>query len=307
MRNPTINIVTPSFNQAQFLEATIQSVVGQSYPNLEYMVLDGGSTDGSVEVIRRHEAQIDYWVSERDRGQTHAINKGFARAAGDILGWVNSDDLLERGSLQTVAQYFSDNPDWQCLTGRVYLIDGDGDYLDADSRAKITPADRKRAVYPEDDIDIPTRLWSFHRCWFPQQATFWRRSLLEQVGPLNEHLHYVMDYELWQRFSQVTEIHTVPDILARYRFHESAKCCADSWGPMRELIRVNSDLMPPEEYKQYYQEISDWLIDTLVAEQKKHQHFRDLSKKLERSHSYRLGHALLVPLRTLAHSIVRPK
>src|SRR5450759_2806690 len=118
-----ISVITPSYNQGQFLEETILSVINQNYPNLEYFIIDGGSTDNSIEIIKKYEKHLTYWVSEKDNGQAHAINKGFKKATGDIVCWINSDDLLIQGAINTISNYFSRNPDVQFINGYTLRID----------------------------------------------------------------------------------------------------------------------------------------------------------------------------------------
>lgn len=188
---PRISIVTPSYNQGQFIEETLRSVLLQGYPNLEYILIDGGSTDGSVEIIEKYAPWLSYWVSEPDRGQTHAINKGFERATGDIMAWLNSDDVYMPWTLAAVAQGISGNE--ACL-----LI---GSSIDT-----FTP-DRL-----EGCIDDRKPTWQemvFEARTFPQPSVFWTRDLWLLVKPLDESLYYVMDYDLWVRMRSLVhnEIH----------------------------------------------------------------------------------------------------
>src|SRR5688572_19422484 len=124
MALPRISFVTPSFNQAKFLEQTIRSVLDQNYPNLDYAVVDGGSTDGSVDIIKKYEHRLSWWVSEKDRGQSHALNKGFSKASGDVFGFINSDDYLYPGSLDAVARAWNDGAEW--IMGWVMMLEVDG-------------------------------------------------------------------------------------------------------------------------------------------------------------------------------------
>lgn len=204
---PRISVVTPSYNQARYLEATIQSVLDQDYPNLEYLVLDGGSTDGSADIIARHKGKLAFWVSEPDRGQADAINRGFARATGDILAWLNSDDTYEPGALSAVGEAFRRNPGARLVYGEGWYIDENG--------ARIRPcrfvreAFRPRYLANRDPI--------------LQQAAFWTRDLWRQVGPINEGLNWVFDWDWFCRAHQVTDFHYLPEFLANYRVHSAAK------------------------------------------------------------------------------------
>lgn len=207
---PLISIVTPSYHQAQFLEQTIQSVLSQDYPHLEYLILDGGSTDASVDIIRRYADRLAYWVSEPDRGQSHAINKGFALARGSVLGWLNSDDTFLPGALDTVGTAFRQHPE-------VDLIYGNFVYTDMEGRPM-----RHRKVFSHISFDQLV----FHD-YLGQPAVFFRRRLLEQVGPLDESLHYCMDWDLFLRMWQVSRPLHVPRELATYRLNHSAKSNAE--------------------------------------------------------------------------------
>jgi glycosyltransferase involved in cell wall biosynthesis len=183
---PLITIVTPSYNQAQFLEETIRSVLLQGYPELEYIVMDGGSQDGSVDIIRKYERWISYWVSEPDRGQSHAINKGWARAQGQVLYWLNSDDILLPGTLAQVGEAFARNKDLQVLSGICQVTDLDGTLINN---------------RPPRDFDLATLIAGGKASGQP--AVFFARDLVEQIGELNEKLHYTLDREYFIRISQV--------------------------------------------------------------------------------------------------------
>lgn len=206
MTAPLISIVTPSYNQAQFIEETIQSVLEQDYARREYLIFDGGSNDGSVEIIRRYEDRLDFWISERDRGQSHAINKGFSIARGDVLTWLNSDDVLLPGALSTVAGCFDRHPE----VDLVY-----GDFVYTNLQGAII---RRRKVFPRISYDQLV----FHD-YLGQPAVFFRRSLFEQVGSIDESLTYGMDWELFLRMWKVAQTMHVARELATYRIHESAK------------------------------------------------------------------------------------
>ncbi len=205
---PKISIVTPSFNQEKYLKRALLSVLEQGYPNLEYIVIDGGSTDSSTEIIELVKDRLHYYISEPDEGQSHAINKGFGMASGDILGWVNSDDYLEPGALHKVAMFLStvDQPAW--VVGASRLVNSDGKQLSIRRAKAITE----------------TTFYRWTSDWFPQQSTFWNRAMWDRVSPLDENLHYTMDLSLWYRMFGLAKPHQVPDILAAYRYHDQAKC-----------------------------------------------------------------------------------
>lgn len=202
-----ITIITPSFNQAEFLEQTILSVLNQDYEPLEYIIIDGGSTDGSVDVIRRYEERLAYWVSEKDRGQSHAINKGLKRASGEVISWLNSDDLYLPRTLHTVADYFRKN-DSALIHGKTILF---GDSL----QEKVKGAEQQdlRVRYL---AGIP----------FPQPSSFFRRRVLLEQGFLDETLHYGMDYDLFVRVALNYQLLSVEDIFTKYRLHSESKSIA---------------------------------------------------------------------------------
>lgn len=222
---PIISIVTPSLNQGKFLESTILSVVKQDYPNIEYMVCDGGSTDGSVDIIHKYEDKLAYWVSKKDYGQSNAINKGWKIARGKIFAYLNSDDLLEPGALRVVADAFNSNPN----AGVVY---GDCYYIDKFSQ--------KIGIGRGSQTDFKRLLRDGQGPFITQPASFYRSSLLRQVGLLDESLHLSMDYDLLLRLAQVSEIVYLPCILASFRIHTSSKSSYYVGDHNRESSRVRS-------------------------------------------------------------------
>jgi len=203
---PPISVVTPSYNQVQFIEETIRSVLLQGYPNLEYIIIDGGSTDGSVEIIRKYEPWLAFWVSEPDRGQSDGINKGFRMCTGDVVAWQNSDDYYLPGALSSVARTF------RRKAGDVLF----GHMLRVDERSQVirpmcyTPYSRLANVY--EGMVLAT------------QATFWRRDLFERYGYLDESLHYAMDREFFLRLGLAGSRFTlVNDFLGCFRYHSASK------------------------------------------------------------------------------------
>jgi glycosyltransferase involved in cell wall biosynthesis len=207
-KSPLVTIVTPSFNQAQFLEKTIRSVIRQDYPHIEYIVIDGGSTDGSVDIIKKYEKHIAYWVSEPDNGQSNAINKGFAKARGSILAWLNSDDLLAPSAVRIAAHYLSLNPD----IGLVY-----GNRLHIDRKGNVVGINR----CPTHDQNMFKKNFTI-----PQETAFFRREIFEAVGRLDESLHFAMDFDLWCRVAKVTRMHHAPAFMGYFREHAAAKSVA---------------------------------------------------------------------------------
>jgi glycosyltransferase involved in cell wall biosynthesis len=221
--SPKISIITPSFNQAEFIEATILSVLEQQGVDLEYIIIDGGSTDGSVEIIEKYADRLAYWISEPDQGQTEAINKGFARAQGDIIAWLNSDDTYQPGALAEAVGYLAEHPELGLVYGDARFIDTQGKTI---GRFKARPTDyqklRRGAVY------------------IPQQSAFFRRAIWEQVGPLDPGFYFAMDYDLWVRIARTAPIHYLPGRhWANFRLHGAAKSIADDDRCWPEMIRVH--------------------------------------------------------------------
>lgn len=203
---PRISLVTCSYQQRRYLDATMRSVLGQAYPNLEYIVIDGGSTDGSVDVIRRYEKDLTYWISEPDQGQTDALIKGFSRATGDICGWLCSDDLLLPNALSTVAQFFADNPQADAVYGDCLWIDASG-----------------HPIRPKREMHFSRFVFLHDYDYIPQPSMFWRRSLYEAVGGLDPYFHMAMDSDLWERFSSHGKIAHIPVYLSCMRMYPEQK------------------------------------------------------------------------------------
>jgi len=188
---PGITIVTPSFNQGRFIEETIRSVLLQNYPNLEYIIIDGGSNDNTLEILKKYDAWITYWISEPDKGQSDAINKGFQKATGIYGNWINSDDLLEKDALWTLAQKIDINEE------RVVFL---GDYKEIDYNGELKRVSRSDIRTLEELVDIECHWRNGKSNQIGQQATFFPVKIFKDVGMLNTHNHYSMDYELWGRF-----------------------------------------------------------------------------------------------------------
>jgi glycosyltransferase involved in cell wall biosynthesis len=187
-RLPRVTIITPSLNQAPYLDQTIQSVLGQDYPHIEYIIIDGGSTDGSADLIRKYQSRITYWVSEKDHGQAHAINKGLERATGDIIGYLNSDDYYLDGALARVADRFSCDPGVDLLHGRCRVVDQDG----------VKLSERTGSITRYDEVLDLWDVW-WNRRNFVQPEVFWTKRIGDKIGPFREDLFWVMDYEYWLR------------------------------------------------------------------------------------------------------------
>lgn len=210
---PRITIVTPSYNQAPFLEATLLSVLDQGYPNLEYLVFDGGSSDGSVDIIRKHADRLTYWESKPDKGQADAIHRGFSRATGTILGYVNSDDLLLPGALEKAGNYFLAHPESECVIGGSIIIDAEG------------KAATGRWGIPEFTLGTPVSFASllYWGCPFNQPASFWRRAAFEQTGGFDPSLQFSFDYDMYLRFARRRAPDRISEFLACFRVHGQSK------------------------------------------------------------------------------------
>jgi glycosyltransferase involved in cell wall biosynthesis len=206
---PRISIVTCSLNQGRFLESTIRSVLAQEYPALEYIIVDGGSTDGSVEIIKRYDRRLAWWVSEPDAGQTDALIKGFHHSTGEIMGWLCSDDLLMPGALRTVSDSFARNQEMSVLFGDAVWID-EADHLLGYKR----------------EIGFQRFVWLWSHNYLPQPSTFWKREIYERSGGLDRSFDLAMDGDLWERFSQRTKIYHIPRVLSllrRYPLQKNAR------------------------------------------------------------------------------------
>jgi glycosyltransferase involved in cell wall biosynthesis len=219
---PLVSIVTPSLNQARFLEAAIQSVLSQSYPRLEYIIVDGGSTDGSVDIIKKYASQLAWWVSQRDEGQTDAINKGFERARGRILAWLNSDDTYAPGAVAEAVNFLDQHPE----TGLVY---GDANY--------INEAGGVIGKFPAAQTDYRRLRQGYVH--IPQQASFFRGDLWKALGPLDPSFYFAMDYDLWVRIAARSLVRYVPQTWANFRLHASGKTLAADEHCWPEMLRIH--------------------------------------------------------------------
>lgn len=217
-----ISIVTPSYNQAPYIEETIRSVLAQDYPEIEYIIVDGSSADGTVDIIKKYEDNISWWVSEKDNGQTDAINKGFARARGDVLAWINSDDTYELGAVSAAAKYLQEQPE----VGMVY---GDCNFINQNGKVigKFGAAQTNYRLIRQGYVHIP------------QQTMFFRADLWKQVGPLDPSFYFAMDYDLWTRISKRAEIKYVPQTWANFRLHTSGKTIMADDRCWPEMVRVH--------------------------------------------------------------------
>lgn len=259
--SPCISIITPSFNQAEYIEETIRSVLLQGYSNLQYIVIDGGSLDGSKELIRKYEAHLDHWISEPDSGQTEAINKGLSRAKGDWLMWLNSDDILLPEALTKIAAAIQENPGAHWLVGNTLVTD-----------AKLVPKNRFEPVighlskdrFPDTHgtwLDYVCTKWS--KTALPQPSSIWSRHAWSKTGALDESLRYVMDFDYWTRmaFEGFAPIRIESD-LAGFRHHDVAKTAQGKIPFWLEEIEVIKRWIPRASLQDQaiLDEYQDWLV-----------------------------------------------
>jgi glycosyltransferase involved in cell wall biosynthesis len=245
---PTFSVITPSYNQGQFIERTIQSVLSQQGVSFEYLVCDGGSTDETVTILQRYQDHL-HWLSEPDRGQADAINKGISQTTGEVIAWLNSDDIYYPSALSKVQAIFLAHPEVQVVYGDAYHIDRDDRILEP----------------------YPTAPWNYRQlrqvCFLCQPATFFRRQLVEQYGLLDAQLKFCMDYELWLRYGKQTDFFYLPEVLAGSRLYEDNKTLGQRVAVHREINQMLAQkfLISPEK----------WVLDyaSIVVEE------RDKAKK----------------------------
>jgi glycosyltransferase involved in cell wall biosynthesis len=229
---PLVSIITPSYNQAEYLEDTIKSVLAQDYPGIEYLIVDGGSTDGSVDIIRKYNSELTWWVSEPDEGQASAINKGMSKARGDIVAWLNSDDLYLPGAISRAVVEFQANPQLGLAFGNAITIDANGCPI-------------KELIFPDWQLED---LLGFRIVCQP--AVFIARNLFEQVKGLDLNYHFMLDHHLWIRIASLAPIQHISTMLAAARHHEAAKNVSQAAAFGRETLEVlewmetQSDLVP---------------------------------------------------------------
>lgn len=220
MTFPKISIVTPVFNQVNYLEFTIKSVLEQNYPNLEYIIIDGGSTDGTIDIIKKYEKQLYYWVSEPDNGMYEAIQKGFGMSTGEIMAWINADDMYHRNSLYTVAEIFSTFPKVSWLLGEMTQYDKMGRTLNIAHSPSLSKYD----------------FYMLDNSWIQQESCFWRKSLWNSVCGLNTKLKYAGDFDLWLRFISIEKLYVANVLIAGFRLRgeeQLSQCHIDEY--MKEV------------------------------------------------------------------------
>lgn len=210
MNYPKISIVTPVYNQVQYLEQTILSIIKQGYPNLEYIIIDGGSTDGTVDMIRKYESHLAYWVSEPDKGMYHAIQKGFEHSTGEIMCWLNSDDVFFDKCLFAIADIFMHHPEIEWFSGKSASIDANGMIIGVDDLDGV------------DSIRFCKYDFYLNRgFWVPQSSTIWRRSLWDKIGAsLDTNLRLAGDFDLWLRLINIAPQYVANTLIGTYRLRE---------------------------------------------------------------------------------------
>jgi len=211
-----ISIITPSYNQGNYIEQTIRSVIEQDYPNYELIIIDGGSTDNTIEVIKKYQQHIAYWVSEKDEGQADAINKGIAKATGDIFNWLNSDDYLEPGALKVIGNYFAENPEKNVLCGYTHC------FYDDDKSTSHTYRMGIRSTATDTMLNIEMN----------QPGTFYRMEIIKKLNGVNKSLRYIFDNELWFRYLAkygVNSVGITDKLLAQFRLHKTSKSVYDGF------------------------------------------------------------------------------
>lgn len=217
---PKISIITPSFNQGAFIEETIQSVISQSYPNIEYIIIDGKSTDNTMELLKKYENRL-FWISEPDTGQTNAINKGVRLAKGEIIAYINSDDLYLPCTLEKVVHFFQENPEVAALYGNIIHIDKDSNELERYKPGKLNP---KRIL--------------LENFYLPQPTLFFKRKVLEKIGFFDESMDVAMDFDYWVRISQFFQLGYLDDFLASARLYPETKSASRQLKYFDESMRI---------------------------------------------------------------------
>jgi glycosyltransferase involved in cell wall biosynthesis len=226
---PKISIITPSFNQGEFIEETIRSVLLQDYPNFEYIIIDGASSDNTLSIINKYEKWITLWISEKDRGQAHAINKGFKRATGDILAWLNSDDFYAPHALAKVAEANKNN-EGTIIAGKIVDFDNNNGHQTIVKQYNIS-------------FESIVKFWEGNQ-WWHQPGLFFPTAAVKKIGYLDENLHYGMDYDLLCRLTQICQTVYLNDIFAHFRLHNKSKTVSTRHMSMFESSKISQKYWP---------------------------------------------------------------
>jgi len=250
---PKVSIIMPSFNSGRFIREAIDSILSQNYPSLELIVTDGGSTDDTMEILKSYGARIR-WISEKDRGQGDALNKGFSMAGGEILGWLNADDLYEPGSLQTVGSFFEEHPDTLWVSGYCSIIDEQGKEI----RKLITRYKIWRL-----------RHYRYHHLltenFLPQMGVFLRKKALERVGPIDETLYYAMDYDLWLRLGAIEDPGFIDRKIGKFRMYSTTKTMSGYREGFREDLSVAKRYAPNNPWLLFLHKLNNFKIVTIYS------------------------------------------
>ena len=217
---PKISIVTVSYNQVDFIEENIKSVINQNYPNVEHIIIDAGSTDGTIEILKKYDKYIS-WVSEPDNGQSDGLNKGFKKASGEIIGWINSDDALAENSLYVVANFFKENSDEIAVVGNQMIIDENS------NEVKVVES----CAYSYDYLLNNAK-------GITQNSTFFKKEVFSTIGYLDESLHYAMDHDLFIRIAGIKDIPYIPNVLAKFRMQPKAKTAEGGHNFAKDLLSI---------------------------------------------------------------------
>ncbi|MDO8658008.1 MAG: glycosyltransferase family 2 protein [Candidatus Levybacteria bacterium] len=223
---PKISIVTPSFNQGKYIEQTIKSVLGQNYANVEYIVVDGGSSDNTLNVLKKYNNKIK-WTSRKDNGQSNAINKGLKMATGEIIAFLNSDDLYLPGTLNKISAFFKNNPKAKWVTGDYFIINENGEKI----QSYVVLYKKILRLFPYSFI---LSIANF----IPQPSTFWRKELLDEVGFFNETLHFTMDYDYWLKIIKKYPLKVISSPLSAFRIYRESKGGGRFKEQFKEEIKV---------------------------------------------------------------------
>lgn len=263
---PKISIVTPSLNQGQFIEETIRSVLLQEYPNLEYIIIDGGSTDGSVEIIKKYDKWITYWISEQDKGQSHAINKGFQRASGDVITWVNSDDIYLKGAFEKVASSFVEDPH--------KIIQGKG--IVFDNVTKIAT----NVSHSDFTFESIIKYWERSAKFFVP-GLFYPKALIDLVGGIDENFNYAFDIDLLCKLLIVSSVHYIDFPFALFRLHSASKTVAQPIQFQIEWSRISLKYLhhTNTEFDNAYHHITKSLTTTAIY-QFREGHFKEFQEAI---------------------------